>query len=114
MPSVTVRIPDSLRLNGYIPDPINTHAKARLMAILTREDLSLGEAPLREVSVHANFWLNAADAARLTEMGQARQVPMSIGEVITTLLVEDAKREQKAAADRKPPKTTPPKELIDA
>lgn len=114
MPSVTVRIPDSLRLNGYIPDPINTHAKARLMAILTREDLTLGEAPLREVSVHANFWLNAADAARLTEMGQARQVPMSLGEVITTLLVEDAQREQKAAADTKPPKTTPPKELSAA
>lgn len=89
MPSVTTRIPDSLRVSGYIPDPINTHAKARLMAILTRDDLVLGPAPLREVAVHANFWLNAADAQRLTEMG--REQELSLGEVITTLLVQDAR-----------------------
>lgn len=88
MPSVTVRIPDSLRLSGYIPDPINTHAKGKLMAILTREDLALGAIPLREVSVHANFWLNAADAARLEALGRERE--LSVGEVITALLVQDA------------------------
>jgi len=114
MPSVTVRIPDSLRVNGYIVDPINTHAKARLMGILTREDLALGEPPLREVSVHANFWLNAADAAKLTEMGQVQPVPLSLGEVITTLLVDDFLREQNAKAEAQPPKTRPPKELSAA
>jgi len=114
MPSVTVRIPDSLRLSGYVPDPINTHAKARLMAILTREGLVAGEPPLREVSVHANFWLNAADAARLTKMGQERAVPLSLGEVITTLLVEDFQREQKAEAETQRPTTKPPKELSTA
>ncbi|KLR58965.1 hypothetical protein OX89_04020 [Diaphorobacter sp. J5-51] len=75
-------------MSGYLGDPLNTHAKARLMAILTRTDLALGPAPLREVSVHANFWLNAADAERLAEMG--REQELSVGEVITALLVQDA------------------------
>lgn len=97
MPSVTARIPDSLRVSGYIPDPINTHAKAKLMAILSRDSLELGPAPLREVSVHANFWINAADAERLAELGKAQE--LSIGETITALLVQDAQ----AAIDHKPP-----------
>lgn len=111
MPSVTVRIPDSLRVSGYITDPINTHAKARLMAILTREDLVLGAAPLREVAVHANFWLNAADAQRLTEMG--REQDMSLGEVITTLLVQDARMREKSDAQQHHPEQ-PPEELASA
>lgn len=95
MPSVTVRIPDSLRVSGYIPDPINLNAKARLAAILTRENIEPAAAPMREVSVHANFWLNAADASRLSELGRSRD--MSVGEVITVLLVQDAQMQRREA-----------------
>lgn len=91
MPSVTVRIPDSLRTSGYIGEPISNKAKARLTAILTRHDLTLGPQPLKEVAAHANFWLNASDEARLVEMGKAQG--MSVGETITALLVQDAQRE---------------------
>lgn len=97
MPSVTVRIPDSLRTSGYIGEPINAKAKARLSAILTRQDLVLGPQPLKEVAVHANFWLNAADEARLAEMGAAQD--MSVGETITALLVQDAQREAERGAE---------------
>lgn len=118
MPSVTVRIPDSLRVSGYIPDPINTHAKARLTAILAREtsnaSIELGPSPLREVSTHANFWLNAVDAARLAEVGTDRQ--MSVGEVITALLVEDARRTLTSTlqASAAPNKLECADELLDA
>lgn len=91
MPSVTVRIPDSLRTSGYVGEPINTKAKARLSAILTRKDLAVGEPPLKEVAVHANFWLNAADEARLRALGQPHG--LSVGEAITALLVQDAQQE---------------------
>lgn len=96
MPSVTVRIPDSLRTSGYIGEPINTKAKARLSAILTRSDLVLGPQPLKEVAVHANFWLNAADEARLAEMGKSQD--MSVGETITALLVQDAQMQAERSA----------------
>lgn len=103
MPSVTVRIPDSLRTSGYIGEPINTKAKARLSAILTRHDLVLGPQPLKEVAVHANFWLNAADEARLAELGKPQD--MSVGETITALLVQDA--ELQAARNASPPLAAP-------
>ena len=103
MPSVTVRIPDSLRTSGYIADPINTTSKARLSAILTHKDLELWLAPLKEVAVHANFWLNAADAARIAELGKPQD--MSVGETITALLVQDAQRQAERVAS--PPMAAP-------
>ena len=73
--------------SGYIGEPISNKAKARLTAILTRHDLTLGPQPLKEVAAHANFWLNASDEARLVEMGKAQG--MSVGETITALDVDE-------------------------
>lgn len=101
MPSVTVRIPDSLRLSGYIEDPINSEAKNRLASILRSEKIDTPPKPLREISVHANFWLNAVDAGRLTKMGE--EAGMSVGEFISALLVQDAENQKNKRSHESPP-----------
>ncbi|ABD72040.1 DEAD/DEAH box helicase-like (plasmid) [Rhodoferax ferrireducens T118] len=88
MPSVTFRVPDSIRTNGYIADPVPASGKARLAAILTRNDLTTPARVIPEISVHANIWLNAADEKRLADLGAPNE--MSVGETITALLVADA------------------------
>ena len=58
MPSVTVRIPDSIRKSGYIEKPatakdqewIAAAVKARLAAILTRAELETPKRAILEVS----------------------------------------------------------------
>lgn len=86
MPSITVRVPDSLRSGGFIEQPINTSAKARLVEILAGPELALQEAPLREVSAHANFWVNAQDLQRLEALGAP--LDLTPAETITALLVQ--------------------------
>lgn len=88
MPSVTVRVPDSIRKSGYIDAQLTASVKARLAAILTRVDIWEPSPPIPEVSAHANIWLNAADEQRLRALGAPRN--LSVGETITALLVADA------------------------
>ena len=115
MPSVTVRIPDSIRKSGYIEKPatakdqewIAAAVKARLAAILTRAEIETPKRAIMEVSVHASIWLNAADHARLVALGVPNE--LSIGEVITALLLLDAfavaaERSRASETPKVPPK----------
>ena len=88
MASVTVRIPDSIRKNGFITSPLPASAKSRLAGILTRKDLVCPPAPISEVSSHANFWLNAVDEKKLKDLGEPSG--FSVGETISALLVAES------------------------
>jgi CRISPR type IV-associated DEAD/DEAH-box helicase Csf4 len=87
MPSVTVRIPDSLRKSGYIAIPLAGSAKSRLTGILSQPDLTPPKAPVPEISAHVNFWINGPEKERLHALGESQG--LSIGETITALLVRE-------------------------
>lgn len=111
MPSITVRIPDSLRANGYIDQAINTSAKARLVEILTSREIALDQPPPAEVSANASFWVNAQDLHRLGSLG----APLSLTpeETVTALLVQ-AHRSRATTADTGIPTGSAPKALARA
>lgn len=97
MPSITVRIPDSLRANGYIDQAINTSAKARLVEILARPEIVLEHArPAAEVSANASFWVNVQDLKRLEALGAPQN--LTPAETVTALLMQ-AHRSRSASAD---------------
>ncbi len=93
MPTVYARIPDSLRISGYIEEPISKSAKSRLMEILSRTDLQSPLKAVPEVSVQAYFWLNNADIERLQVLGQKHE--LSPSDVVTALLVDDFKHQER-------------------
>jgi CRISPR type IV-associated DEAD/DEAH-box helicase Csf4 len=96
MPSITVRIPDSLRANGYIDQAINTSAKARLVEILARPEIVLEHVrPAAEVSANASFWVNVQDLQRLEALGAPQN--LTPAETVTALLVQ-AHRSRSASA----------------
>lgn len=99
MASVITHIPDSIRLTGYITEPMAASAKARLAAILSNRDLKCPLAPISQVSVQVNVWLNAVDDNRLSDLGAERS--MSIGEVISALLVDGSNAHVQSTMDVK-------------
>lgn len=112
MPSITVRIPDSLRANGYIDQAINTSAKARLVEILARPEIVLEHVrPAAEVSANASFWVNVQDLQRLEALGAPQN--LTPAETVTALLMQ-AHRSRSASADALASAVPAPKALAQA
>ena len=90
MPSVTLRVTDSMRVSGWIEqekDKVSASAKARLVEILSEKDIPVPRPRGDQPGMNTNFWLSTADHGRLMAMSQRLPDTPSVGDLISQLLV---------------------------
>lgn len=91
MPSISVRVADAMRVEGYLPSDSSEFpkaTKAKLVSLLVSPDLAvLKQKPVPRPSSHASLWVSAADFERLQRF--AGDTGMSEGETATALLLRD-------------------------
>lgn len=103
MPSLMIRVADSMRTDGYMPAnnaELARSVKAKLAGILSSPKAPpLDDKPIPRASVHASIWVSASESSRLEAL--AGNTGMSTGETASALLLRDF--DEWTSAQKAPP-----------